>query len=69
MKKYTCSKCKGEGFMRGDIETIEVVVHGQKFNHPGMFNHTQCDVCKGEGKLNWIENVFTEKMKDSENGI
>mgnify|MGYP002628953280 CR=1 FL=1 len=50
-----CDKCNGTG------ETIRLFM----FNYSGMNEHGErkdmCPKCKGDGKLDWIDNVLGKK--------
>ena len=58
MIEYTCDKCCGKGILEIQVEKIELLVWGVKVFQPGPVSTKICPLCKGAGKLNWIENVL-----------
>ena len=58
MIEYTCDKCGGKGILEIQVEKIELLVRGVKVFQPGPVSTKICPLCKGAGKLNWIENVL-----------
>jgi len=49
-----CDRCNGTGYR--DISNIPVR-YNRKTGLP-FFESTSCTICKGTGKLDWIDNVF-----------
>ena len=58
MIEYTCDKCCGKGILEIQVENIELLDWGVKVFQPGPVSTKICPLCKGAGKLNWIENVL-----------
>jgi len=49
-----CNKCKGSGCMEG----IFVYFNCNTKKEARLM--TDCDKCRGRGKLTWLENIFNE---------
>ena len=62
MKKgvYKCKKCKGTGQIQ---ESSSYMIHG--INHT-VDRYNDCEHCKGDGYLDWIESIVGKEMTDHE---
>lgn len=62
-KKYKCNKCDGKGYLEEsfEVETIEIHHMGSNIKMPGRSNVKTCPKCRGEGELDWIENIKGKK--------
>ena len=58
MIEYTCDKCNGAGFIEYENDKFKNI---DKVLYPDLLSQSLiliCPLCKGSGKLNWIENVL-----------
>ena len=63
MKKgiYKCKKCDGTG----RIELTYEQAYGISSGGPNLKNIV-CTICKGDGYLDWVENIVGKKMTNRE---
>jgi len=58
MIDYVCDKCNGAGFIEYENDKFKNI---DKVLYPDLLSQSfilSCPLCKGSGKLNWIENVL-----------
>jgi hypothetical protein len=68
---YKCEKCNGTGLITREVTHDEFNKRfGVKTFSDGPWTE-KCSNCNGEGKLNWIENIFgiTDSLEDLRNKI
>lgn len=57
-REYVCDQCNGTGVVSVIIEMHELQFQGQKISTPGISRKELCPKCKGDVRLNWVENIF-----------
>jgi len=62
-----CPECNGIGIYSTSVNYHTVEYRNEKINIPTHIDRNECSKCKGEGKLDWVENLVGKNNRNSSN--